>query len=170
MRPPARSQRNLFPVAQAHRSPVVAASRLSSFQSQTRTGTVAGRFPAPCGQSQLRFRVPARIALRGGERAGAVAICPCPPQEESRFGDLSGRSTAPGPAASGLIAPDLGAPGLEDRLPSPAARRAAHTQPPLRHTHRCVLAEPSYHIKNRGRGQLFPARKCWKAGIRARPL
>src|ERR1035437_946207 len=29
-------------------------------------------------ESQLRFLVPARIALRGGERAGAVAICTCP--------------------------------------------------------------------------------------------
>jgi hypothetical protein len=35
--------------------------------------------------------VPARIALRGGERAGADAICPCPSQEKRHFGDLFGR-------------------------------------------------------------------------------
>ena len=39
----------------AHRSPVVAASRLPSFHLQTRAGTVAGRFRASCEKSQLRF-------------------------------------------------------------------------------------------------------------------
>ena len=37
------------------RKPWFAASRLPSFQTQTKTGTVAGRFPALRGQSQLRF-------------------------------------------------------------------------------------------------------------------
>jgi len=52
----------------AQRSPGVGASRLSSFQSQTRTGTVAGRFTglAPPKADSVS-PLPACIALQGGE-------------------------------------------------------------------------------------------------------
>ena len=75
------------------------------------------RFPRQSGESQLRFAVPARIALQGGERASAVANirdrdasgptspflnrasdrrCPCPSQEESDFGACLAGSNLPG--------------------------------------------------------------------------
>ena len=89
---------------QAQRSPIVTASRLPSFQSQTRTGTVAARFPAFGWKSRLRFAVPARIALQGGERADADAMyfstpltktCRWGPaalrKKKATFGDLSGQ-------------------------------------------------------------------------------
>ena len=124
--------------AHAHRSPAVTASRLPSFQSQTRNGTVAGRFPDLSRKSQLRF---------------AASGPHSPPRWRTR--------------------------GLRCDLPQPSARRrlllrhvwpvnftwsrsstrtllpyrAALTQPSLRHTDGCVLAEPSYNIKNRRWGQ-----------------
>jgi hypothetical protein len=82
--------------AYARGSPIVAASRLPSFQSQTRNGTVAGRFSILLKKANSVSPLPARIALQGGKRAGADAICPCPPQDESNFGNLHGRSTSPG--------------------------------------------------------------------------
>jgi hypothetical protein len=104
-------------------------------------------------RGQLRIAVPARIALQGGERAGSVAICPCPRQEESHFGDLSGRLIQPGAAASGPAATELPAPGPEDRprlqLPDGPKMRTL----PLRRTRGGVLAKPSNHIKKRWRGQ-----------------
>src|SRR6202034_3327418 len=48
-------------------------------------------------ESQLRFAVPARIALQGGERADSVANRPCPLQDESHSGTCLGRPTAPDP-------------------------------------------------------------------------
>ena len=55
-----------------------------------------GRAFSPSSRkSQLRFAVPACIALQGGERADTVAIRPCPSQEKSHSGDLSGRQTSP---------------------------------------------------------------------------
>ncbi len=77
------------------RKPQFAASRLPSFQSQTRTGTVAGRFPVFTGKADSVSPIPARIALQGGERANSDAICPCPSQEKSVFRDISGRSNPP---------------------------------------------------------------------------
>ena len=44
--------------AHAHGSPIVAASRLPSFHFQTRTRTVAGRFPCVPWKGQLRFAGP----------------------------------------------------------------------------------------------------------------
>ena len=85
-------------------------------------------------------RVPAHIALQGGERAGADAICPCPSQERAINRDMSGRLTAP---------------GLGDRRGQMVPGRAAHTLPSLRHTCGGVLAEPSYNNKKRGWGQCF---------------
>lgn len=102
--------------AQKHtEAPMVAASRLSSFQSQTRSRTVIAR---PSGnltrlRSQLRFPLPARIALQGGERAGTDANVPCPPQEESDSGNLSGRPNSPGP---GNHPSKLSIPGLPTPL------------------------------------------------------
>ncbi len=138
-----------FPVAHAHGSPIVAASRLPSFQLQTKTGTVAGRSPR---RGQLRFAVPARIALQGGERAGSVAICPCPPQEESDSGDLPGRMTAPGPGHQ-----------LRPSIAWPACPYATAVK-----THGCVLAEPSKNNKKRGWGQrIRPHRKEFPRSTRS---
>jgi hypothetical protein len=77
-----------------HGSPI-AASRLPSFQSQTRTVTVVERFPVLTGKANSVSPVPARIALQGGERADTDAICPCPLQEKSDSGSLLGRLTTP---------------------------------------------------------------------------
>src|SRR5665213_2692741 len=112
--------------AHTHGSPIVTASRLPSFQSQTRTGTVAVRFPDNPRKSRLRFAAsgphsPPRWRTRG--RRCDVSL---PPQEESYFGDQSGRLTSPGPGTN----------------PPIAAGGVAHTRPSLRHTNERVLAEP----------------------------
>jgi len=113
-----------------------------------------GVFPLFSGQSQLRFAVPARIALQGGERAGSVAnhlstpatkTCRrgpgCPLQDESHSGSLSGRHRR------------------GDRLTLDGTRsqiepgRAIPTPSPLEHTDSGVLAEPSYCSKKLREGQ-----------------
>jgi hypothetical protein len=53
----------IVPPSQNTQKPMVAASRLSSFQSQTRTGTVAGRLPDYAGKANSVSPFPARIAL-----------------------------------------------------------------------------------------------------------
>ena len=131
--------------------PYVTASRLPSFQSQTRTGTVAVRFPALSPKKPTPFRgsgphSPPRWRTRG--RRCDMSLHPndedlspgarCPPQDESD----SGTSQAD------TISPDLG----DQPSPMPPAR-VAHSHPPLRHTSGCVLAEPFYNNKKCGLGQ-----------------
>jgi hypothetical protein len=126
---------------------------------------VAVRFHpiSPWGESQLRFAVPARIALQGGERASAVAIsaiCPLPQatsaqfvsRVQSRLSLPSARGErTPGPVWAGILSPwPTDQPGSVS-LPSPAVR----TISPSRHTERDVLAEPFNNIKKPGRGQRF---------------
>jgi hypothetical protein len=78
--------------------PQVAASRLSSFHSQTRTGTVIGR---PTNQEPIPFPAsgphsPSKVGNARTADASTASNVPCPPQEESHSGNLSGRLTSPG--------------------------------------------------------------------------
>jgi hypothetical protein len=135
----ARDKSTTIPDRARARKPCCAASRLPSFQSQTRTGTVAGRFPAPCGQSQLRFagsgpHSPPRWRTRG--RRSDLSL---PLQEKSDSGDLSGQVIA-----SGL--------GNQHRQLQPD--RPAPTPPPSRHTDKGVLAQPFNNSKKSGWGQM----------------
>jgi len=82
--------------------PQVAASRLPSFQSQTRTGTVCRSLFAISRKGQRRIPPPVRIAPPrvGNARtadASIAASVPCLPQEESDSGNLSGRLNSSGP-------------------------------------------------------------------------
>jgi hypothetical protein len=70
--------------------PQVAASRLSSFHSQTRTGTVIGRPPRKpiLAGSQLRFPLPARIAPPRWGTRGLRCECSLPSARRERFREL----------------------------------------------------------------------------------
>jgi hypothetical protein len=138
---------------------LVAASRLPSTRSQTRTATVAVR---PLRRGQLRFAVPARIALPGGERASTVAIqsdrspppelvhpvgfpwdlsfYPCPRQEES-----SGPLRRAEPSAPPILT-------ARARLSDPAAHHPVET-----HQKGCSC-EPFENNKKAGWGQRFGCR------------
>jgi hypothetical protein len=113
------------------------------------------RFPAYCWKSRLRFGVPARIALQGGERAGADAMYLSTPSTKTcRQGPRlpsARRERFRGPAKLVILTWPRGPtrPMLPDRV--------AHTLPSLRHTKGCVLAEPSNNNKKRGRGQRIGA-------------
>ena len=65
--------------AQTHKKPIAPASRLPAFHSQTRNGTVIGRFPRPRGKANSVSPLPARIAPpRWGNAQAVDAIVPCP--------------------------------------------------------------------------------------------
>jgi len=120
-----------------HTEALFAASRLSSFpiSDENRDGDRA--FPNPL-ESQLRIRVPARIALQGGGTRGRRSdVAPALRKKRATPG-LAWQPTAPGPGAS-------------SHLNRPV--RAAHTPPTLRHTKEGVLAEPFNNTKKPGRGQ-----------------
>jgi hypothetical protein len=139
MGPPAARANSLEAVART-RKPYFAASRLPSFQSQTRTGTVAGRFPASRGQSQLRFassgpHSPPRWRTRG--RRCDLSL-PCKKRATSGTCLASQLRLTMGPAP-----PIQAWPGCPLRFQ------------PLGHTGRGVLAEPFNNNKKSGWGQRF---------------
>jgi hypothetical protein len=102
---------------------------------------VAVRSAAFRGKADSVSPVPDRIALQGEERADSDAICPCPLQEKSDSGNLSGR---------------LSTPSLGDQHRQLQLGWATRTLSPLGHTDDAVLAELSNHNKKLGRGQRFP--------------
>jgi hypothetical protein len=139
-------------VAHAHGSPAVLLRVCLRSNLRREPGRWPGVFPHLAGKANSVSPVPARIALRGGERAGAVAICLSTPatktcrrgprlplQEKSDSGSLSGQPTAP----------DL---GNQRRQLQPD--RAAPTPPPSRHTDKGVLAQPFNNSKKSVWGQI----------------
>ena len=86
--------------AHAHGSPTVLLRVCLRSNLRREPGRWPGVSPRLAGKASSVSPIPARIALQGGERAGADAIYPCPSQEKSDSGDLSGRPTAPGPGIS----------------------------------------------------------------------
>ena len=125
--------------ARAHESPVVAASRLPSFQSQTKTGTVAGRFSARGGKSQLRFAGSGPHSPPWWRTRGRRCDLPLPFARKKAF--------------RGPVWP------VKPTWPSGFSRasllpgRAAPRPRPSRHTFGGVLAQPFYNSKKTGRGQ-----------------
>ena len=112
-----------------------AASRLPSYQSQTKTRTVAVRFPAFHGKSQLRFagsgsHSPPRWRTR--ERRCDSSL---PLQEKSNSGKLPGWQSAPKPVDQHSLI-NLG--------------RASPTLTPFRHTDRVFLRNLFTITRNRG--------------------
>jgi hypothetical protein len=120
------------------RKPNCTASRLPSFQSQTRTGTVAGRFPAPRGQSQLRFADSGPHSPPRWRTRGHRCDLSLPFARKERFREPVWPANCAWPW---------------DQLRQLQPDRAFPTPPPSRHTNRDVLAEPFNNSKKSGWGQ-----------------
>jgi hypothetical protein len=110
-------------------------------------------FSATRGKANSVSPLPARIAPpRWGNAQAVDAIVPCPPQEESHSGNLSGRPTSPGPGTSPILTPLRGFP-----------------TPPMPKTHhrRCSCEPFKDSKKTRGRqrrrmGEMRWIREFWK--------
>ncbi len=99
-RPPAAKAHDLKAVAHAHGSPTVLLRVCLRSNLRREPGRWLGVSPRLAGKANSVSPIPARIALQGGERAGADAIYPRPSQEKSNSWDLFGRPTAPGTGIS----------------------------------------------------------------------
>ena len=98
--PPAAKAHDMKAVAHAHGSPSVLLRVCLRSNLRREPGRWPGVSPRLAGKASSVSPIPARIALQGGERAGADAIYPCPSQEKSNSWDLLGRQTAPGTGIS----------------------------------------------------------------------
>ena len=98
--PPAAKAHDMKAVAHAHGSPSVLLRVCLRSNLRREPGRWLGVSPRFAGKASSVSPIPARIALQGGERAGADAIYPCPSQEKSNSWDLLGRQTAPGTGIS----------------------------------------------------------------------
>ena len=109
-------------------------------------------FALYAGKANSVSPVPARIAPQGGETREHRCDFTASASFLHRENDLSL------PFARGERFGDFGR-LYHRRLRVPAlaklAGRASRTHPPLRHTERCVLAEPFNNIKKQGWGQFF---------------
>lgn len=130
------------------RSPDSAASRLSSFQSQTRTGTVAGRFTGFTPQKADSVSpFPARIALQGEETRGRRCDVSLPSAR---------RRPVTGPARPTTL------PGLRTNYPNSPGELAGTRLDDTRQTRSC---EPFYNNKILGVGQRIRLWKGWFGGV-----
>lgn len=118
--------------------PIVTASRLPSYQSQTKTGTVVERFPRMRGSSQLRFASSGPHSPPRRRTRGRRCLCLPAPARWSYFGSFTGR---------------LYSPALRP-IPHPIHLAGPPNRPhSSRHTNRGVLAQPFYNTKKSRRGQ-----------------
>ncbi len=150
-RPPAAKAHDLKAVAHAHGSPTVLLRVCLRSNLRREPGRWLGVSPRLAGKANSVSPIPARIALQGGERAGADAMYLSTPSTKTcRCGarlPSARREQLRGPARRENLTWPRGPtrPLMPDRV--------AHTHSSSRHTKRCVLAEPFNNNKKCERGQ-----------------